>query len=73
MATVKGKARPGRSIFFGEDEDTDDNAQSDIVARVGGDEFAVFMLDCPVEKAEAPIGRLMKSIVAHNEMRSSAL
>jgi len=43
--------------------------ESDIIARIGGDEFAVLMLEAPVSSAEALITRLREKLDAHNAKR----
>ncbi|MGQ9731500.1 MAG: diguanylate cyclase [Candidatus Zipacnadales bacterium] len=40
--------------------------ESDIIARFGGDEFAVLMLDCPSHKAEALVARLKEKLSLRN-------
>ncbi len=40
--------------------------QSDILARMGGDEFAVLALDSPVTSAEKVVARLQESLDTHN-------
>jgi diguanylate cyclase (GGDEF)-like protein len=40
--------------------------ESDIIARIGGDEFAVAMVDCGKENLDLAKGRLKKNIEAYN-------
>jgi len=40
--------------------------ESDIIARIGGDEFAVLMLEAPMSSAEALITRLREKLEARN-------
>jgi len=47
--------------------------QSDILARMGGDEFAVLALDTPVTSAERVMARLQESLDRHNAKSSPRL
>jgi len=40
----------------------------DVVARIGGDEFAVIMTDCTLEEAEAVLERILRNQEVHNSL-----
>jgi two-component system cell cycle response regulator len=43
---------------------------SDLLARMGGDEFCALLPDCSEDDREAAVGRLREHLEAHNERRS---
>ena len=45
----------------------------DVVARIGGDEFAVIMTDCTVEGADAEVARIRCNQAAHNSSGKAAV
>lgn len=47
--------------------------ESDIIARMGGDEFAILLIDAPEKKFSAINDRLQKNIEAHNAGRNGSV
>jgi diguanylate cyclase (GGDEF)-like protein len=41
--------------------------QSDVLARIGGDEFAILFSHCPIQEGQANLDRLMKALMRFND------